>query len=221
MVKYLPFKKINRGVWSEGQSNSGISTLKSISPTISVSYFTFPPPLRICSVIHSTPGVYPYRKFGEQIGARTKFDRARSIIDIQMVSRATMILLRSSLLPPPLSSLRKSSFSRVLVQQKRFYAVKSSLELPDVQRLAETARISLTPQQVEEFEPKIQQVVEWFGQLQAVDLESIEPALRADTEGDNLRNDAPEIFDNRDAIIAAVPTFEDSYIKVPKVLNKE
>ncbi|XP_073055841.1 glutamyl-tRNA(Gln) amidotransferase subunit C, chloroplastic/mitochondrial-like isoform X1 [Primulina eburnea] len=138
-----------------------------------------------------------------------------------MVSRATMILLRFSLLPPPLSSLRKSSFSRVLVQQKRFYAVKSSLELPDVQRLAETARISLTPQQVEEFEPKIQQVVEWFGQLQAVDLESIEPALRADTEGDNLRNDAPEIFDNRDAIIAAVPTFEDSYIKVPKVLNKE
>ncbi|XP_073055844.1 glutamyl-tRNA(Gln) amidotransferase subunit C, chloroplastic/mitochondrial-like isoform X2 [Primulina eburnea] len=132
-----------------------------------------------------------------------------------------MILLRFSLLPPPLSSLRKSSFSRVLVQQKRFYAVKSSLELPDVQRLAETARISLTPQQVEEFEPKIQQVVEWFGQLQAVDLESIEPALRADTEGDNLRNDAPEIFDNRDAIIAAVPTFEDSYIKVPKVLNKE
>ncbi|XP_075522433.1 glutamyl-tRNA(Gln) amidotransferase subunit C, chloroplastic/mitochondrial isoform X2 [Primulina tabacum] len=132
-----------------------------------------------------------------------------------------MILLRSSLLPPPLSSLRKSSFSRVLVQKKRFYAVKSSLELPDVQRLAETARISLTPQQVEEFEPKIQQVVEWFGQLQAVDLESIEPALRADTEGDNLRNDAPEIFDNRDAIIAAVPTFEDSYIKVPKVLNKE
>ncbi|XP_073057082.1 glutamyl-tRNA(Gln) amidotransferase subunit C, chloroplastic/mitochondrial-like, partial [Primulina eburnea] len=125
-----------------------------------------------------------------------------------------------------LSNLRKSSFSRVLVQNKRFYAAKSSLELPDVQRLAETARISLTPQQVEEFEPKILASggmvssflsTHKFGQLQAVDLESIEPALRADTEGDNLRNDAPEIFDNRDAIIAAVPTFEDSYIKVPKV----
>ncbi|KAK6138475.1 hypothetical protein DH2020_027795 [Rehmannia glutinosa] len=53
----------------------------------------------------------------------------------------------------------------------------------------------------------------------AVDL--IEPVLRADTEGDNLRNDVPEIFDNRDAIIVVVPTYEDSYIKVPKVLNKE
>ncbi|KZV33283.1 glutamyl-tRNA(Gln) amidotransferase subunit C, chloroplastic/mitochondrial [Dorcoceras hygrometricum] len=125
------------------------------------------------------------------------------------------------MLPPPLSSLRKSALPRVLVQNKRSYSAKSNLELPEVQRLAEAARISLTPQQVEEFEPKIRQVVDWFGQLQAVDLKSIEPAIRADTEGDNLRKDFPEIFDNRDGIIAAVPTFEDSYIKVPKVLNKE
>ncbi|XP_073147018.1 glutamyl-tRNA(Gln) amidotransferase subunit C, chloroplastic/mitochondrial [Henckelia pumila] len=137
-----------------------------------------------------------------------------------MGSGATVNLLRS-LLPPPFSSLRKGAFPKVLVPSKRFYAAKSSLELPDVQRLAGTARISLTPQQVEEFGPKIQQVVDWFGQLQAFDLESIEPAIRADTEGDSVRNDAPAIFDNRDAIIAAIPTFEDSYIKVPKVLNKE
>ncbi|KAK6116844.1 hypothetical protein DH2020_049410 [Rehmannia glutinosa] len=134
-----------------------------------------------------------------------------------MGSRAAL-LLRAT---PPLFSFRKSAYPKALVQNKRFYTVKSSLDPPDVARLAETARISLTPQQVEEFGPKIRQVVDWFGQLQAVDLQSIEPALRADTEGDNLRNDVPEIFDNRDAIIAAVPTYEDSYIKVPKVLNKE
>ncbi|KAG6739485.1 hypothetical protein POTOM_057083 [Populus tomentosa] len=86
----------------------------------------------------------------------------------------------------------------------------SSLEPPDVARLAETARISLTPQQVEE-----------FGQIQAVDLDSVEPSIRADTEGDNLRHDNPETFENREAIIAAVPNYEDPYVKVPKVLNKE
>ncbi|XP_019263764.1 PREDICTED: glutamyl-tRNA(Gln) amidotransferase subunit C, chloroplastic/mitochondrial-like [Nicotiana attenuata] len=108
------------------------------------------------------------------------------------------------------------------IKQRRSYCVKSSvLEPPDVPRLAETARISLTPQQVEEFAPKIQQVIDWFGQLQAVDLQSIEPALRADTEGDNLRNDIPEKFENREALISAVPSFEEPYIKVPKVLNKE
>ncbi|KAH8482417.1 hypothetical protein H0E87_029751 [Populus deltoides] len=92
----------------------------------------------------------------------------------------------------------------------------SSLEPPDVARLAETARISLTPQQVEEFGPKIRQVIDWFGQIQAVDLDSVEPSIRADSEGDNLRCDNPETFENREAIIAAVPNYEDPYVKVPK-----
>ncbi|XP_004291148.1 PREDICTED: glutamyl-tRNA(Gln) amidotransferase subunit C, chloroplastic/mitochondrial [Fragaria vesca subsp. vesca] len=100
-------------------------------------------------------------------------------------------------------------------------AGSSSLEPLDVPRLAETARISLTPQEVEEFAPKIGQVMEWFGQLQDVDLESVEPSIRADTEGDNFRADVPETFENRKAIIDAIPTYDEPYIKVPKVLNKE
>ncbi|KAK8660782.1 hypothetical protein V6N13_051692 [Hibiscus sabdariffa] len=43
----------------------------------------------------------------------------------------------------------------------------------------------------------------WFGQLQAVDLDNVEPAIRADTEGDNLREDVPETFDNKEALIAS------------------
>ncbi|KAL1562241.1 glutamyl-tRNA(Gln) amidotransferase subunit C, chloroplastic/mitochondrial-like [Salvia divinorum] len=134
-----------------------------------------------------------------------------------MSCRAVM-LLRAN---PQLFSFRNSAFPKALQPNKRFYAAKYSLEPPDVTGLAEKTRISLTPKQVEEFAPKIRQVVDWFGLLQAVDLQSIEPALRADTEGDNLRDDVPRVFDNRDAIIAAVPNYEDSYIKVPKVLNKE
>ncbi|CAA0838393.1 Glutamyl-tRNA(Gln) amidotransferase subunit C-chloroplastic/mitochondrial [Striga hermonthica] len=121
----------------------------------------------------------------------------------------------------PVFSLGKSPYPKAFVQNKRFSTARSSLEPPDVAHLAETARISLTPQQVEEFGPKIHQVVDWFGQLQAVDLESIEPALRADTETEYLRDDEPETFENRDAVIAAVPTYDDPYITVPKVLNKE
>ncbi|XP_021277725.1 glutamyl-tRNA(Gln) amidotransferase subunit C, chloroplastic/mitochondrial [Herrania umbratica] len=98
---------------------------------------------------------------------------------------------------------------------------RSSLQPPDVPRLAETARISLAPNEVEEFAPKIRQVIDWFGQLQAVDLDSVEPAIRADTEGDNLREDVPETFENKEALIAYVPSYEEPYIKVPKVLNKE
>ncbi|BFG18495.1 hypothetical protein CerSpe_047690 [Prunus speciosa] len=96
-----------------------------------------------------------------------------------------------------------------------------SLEPPDLPRLAQTARISLTPHEVEEFAPKIGLVIDWFGQLQDVDLQSVEPSIRADTEGDSFRADIPETFENREAMIAAVPNYEEPYIKVPKVLNKE
>ncbi|CAN6287381.1 unnamed protein product [Urochloa humidicola] len=97
-----------------------------------------------------------------------------------------------------------------------------SLEPPDLPRLASAARISLSPQEAEEFEPKIRQVVDWFGQLQAVDLESIEPSLRAGTAaGSSLREDKPEAFVNRDAIVEAIPSYDYPYIKVPRVLNKE
>ncbi|KAA3457988.1 glutamyl-tRNA(Gln) amidotransferase subunit C, chloroplastic/mitochondrial [Gossypium australe] len=110
---------------------------------------------------------------------------------------------------------------------------RSSLQPPDLPGLAETARISLAPNEVEEFAPKIGQVIDWFGQLQVVDLDNVEPAIRAaltsflpfylftDTEGDNLREDVPQTFENKEALIASVPSYEEPYIKVPKVLNKE
>ncbi|KAG5547017.1 hypothetical protein RHGRI_012894 [Rhododendron griersonianum] len=139
-----------------------------------------------------------------------------------MGSRA-LLLLRAT--PPRTTDLnfKSSFFSKSLNFQNRVrsYSVRSGLEPPDLPRLAENARISLTPREVEEFAQKIQKVVDWFGQLQAVDLQSIQPAVRADTEGGNFRDDLPETFENREAMISAVPNYEEPFIKVPKVLNKE
>ncbi|KAL6344617.1 hypothetical protein AAG906_002523 [Vitis piasezkii] len=137
-----------------------------------------------------------------------------------MGSRALLLLKATT--AETLLFTSKSTFSKALIRNStRSFSTRSALLPPDLPRLAETARISLTPQEVEEFAPKIRQVIDWFGQLQAVDLQSIEPSIRADTEGDNLRDDSPETFENREAIIAAIPSYEDPYLKVPKVLNKD
>ncbi|KAI4380140.1 hypothetical protein MLD38_006363 [Melastoma candidum] len=123
-----------------------------------------------------------------------------------------------------------SGFTRLLIPPRfssSFRAFSSanssdySLQPPDVLRLAETARINLSPQEVEEFTPKIRQVVDWLGQLQGVELQSIEPALRAVTEDDHLRDDVPEQFENKEAIISSIPSYDEPFIRVPKVLNKE
>ncbi|KAL3500636.1 hypothetical protein ACH5RR_039729 [Cinchona calisaya] len=146
-----------------------------------------------------------------------------------MGSRAFMVFLthRGSSINP-ISNVSHLFLKKTPVQYKnqrtqKYFSTKakSSLEPPNLPRLAETARISLTPDEVEEFAPKIRQVVDWFGQLQAIDLENVEPAIRADTEGDNMRDDLPQNFQNREAIITALPSYEEPYIKVPKVLNKE
>ncbi|GMN40032.1 hypothetical protein TIFTF001_009259 [Ficus carica] len=97
----------------------------------------------------------------------------------------------------------------------------TTLKTPHRNSIRRNFSASLQPPDVEEFAPQIRRVIDWFGQLQAVDLESVEPAIRADTEGDNLRDDVPETFENREAMIAGVPKYEEPYIKVPIVLNKE
>nr|GEX18180.1 glutamyl-tRNA(Gln) amidotransferase subunit C, chloroplastic/mitochondrial [Tanacetum cinerariifolium] len=51
----------------------------------------------------------------------------------------------------------------------------------------------------------VQKGLMWFGQLQDVDLQSIEPSIRT----------------CREVIIAAIPSHEEPYIKVPKVLKQE
>ncbi|XP_047335149.1 glutamyl-tRNA(Gln) amidotransferase subunit C, chloroplastic/mitochondrial [Impatiens glandulifera] len=110
---------------------------------------------------------------------------------------------------------------KIRVVRNYSHGVSSSLEPPDVSRLAKTARISLTPDEVEELAPKIRQVVDWFGQLQAVDLHSVEPSIRADTESENLRDDVALTFENREGMINGIPSYNEPYIKVPKILNKE
>ncbi|XP_052211354.1 glutamyl-tRNA(Gln) amidotransferase subunit C, chloroplastic/mitochondrial [Diospyros lotus] len=142
---------------------------------------------------------------------------------IRMGSRALVLLGATATTPTDLN-LTSGLFTGARIAQKRSvrsYSARSGLPPPDLPRLAEIARISLTPEEIEEFAPKIQQVVDWFGQLQAVDLESIQPAIRADTESENLRGDVPETFENREAMVASIPSYEEPFIKVPKVLNKE
>lgn len=52
--------------------------------------------------------------------------------------------------------------------------------------------------QVKDWAPKIEGIVEWFGQLQEVDVEGVPPALRAEVETENfLRADTPVQYEAR------------------------
>lgn len=79
--------------------------------------------------------------------------------------------------------------------------------------------MSVTDQEVKDWEPKINSILEWFGQLQDVDVSGIEPAIRADIHADNvLRDDVAVECESREELMAGVPEKENAYVKVPKIM---
>ena len=100
--------------------------------------------------------------------------------------------------------------------------------------------------QAADWEPKIRSIVDWwaphiackshcclghaesmaaqwmpacrFGELQAVDVSDVPPAMRADVDAGNvLRADAEQQFQQRDELLADVPDREGPFVRVPKV----
>ncbi|GAQ80884.1 aspartyl-tRNA(Asn)/glutamyl-tRNA (Gln) amidotransferase subunit C [Klebsormidium nitens] len=93
---------------------------------------------------------------------------------------------------------------------------------PDVADLAVRARLEVSSEEIEDWTPKIGKIIDWFGQLQEIDVEGVPPALRAggDRTGNTVQKDEPRAFGNRDALWDAVPSKEGPFIRVPKILNE-
>lgn len=72
--------------------------------------------------------------------------------------------------------------------------------------------------QVAEWGPQIASIVDWFGQLQQVDVEGVPPALRADIDGETpLRSDQAVDFQDKKTMIQQAPDSEGSFVRVPKI----
>ncbi|KAL4552559.1 hypothetical protein Ndes2526B_g02487 [Nannochloris sp. 'desiccata'] len=98
----------------------------------------------------------------------------------------------------------------------------SEIEPPNVQKLAQLAQVGVSEQEAAEWAPKIAGIVEWFGQLQQVDLEGVPPAVRADIGDANLlRPDQPRTFENRQVMLEQIPEREGPFTKVPKMVQGE
>ncbi|KAL3678656.1 hypothetical protein R1sor_021612 [Riccia sorocarpa] len=136
-----------------------------------------------------------------------------------MASPSAAVLSHARLLPRlprTIAAARTSSICRCSSSSAR------QVEPPNLVELCDKARISLSPKEIEEFSPQISKVVDWFSQLQDVDVENIEPAIRVGAaEGtNNLRADIPVTFQDREAMLASIPDREGPYMKVPKILKE-
>ncbi|EFN52154.1 hypothetical protein CHLNCDRAFT_15467, partial [Chlorella variabilis] len=89
---------------------------------------------------------------------------------------------------------------------------------PDVRELARMAHISVTDEEVADWGPKLESIVEWFGQLQGVDVEGVPPALRADVEAQStLRADQVRQPQGGTDLVQQAPDREGPFVRVPKI----
>jgi len=78
------------------------------------------------------------------------------------------------------------------------------------------AQIGITEQEVADFSPKINSILDWFGQLQAVDVSGVPPAIHVSERGTPLRQDQPHTYEARAQLLAQAPSTDGAYVRVPK-----
>ena len=89
----------------------------------------------------------------------------------------------------------------------------------DVKAVADLARISLTPEEIETFGSQLGKVLEHIALLQQVDVSDIEPTAHASPVFNVLREDEPRDGLDRAEVLALSPRSANSLIVVPKVVE--
>ena len=89
----------------------------------------------------------------------------------------------------------------------------------DVQRIANLARIELTPAEVETSGAELNLVLSLIEQMRAVDLSGVEPLYQPQELSVALREDRVTETDQRSLFQAVAPRVEDGLYLVPKVIE--
>lgn len=94
-----------------------------------------------------------------------------------------------------------------------------SITREDVLHLAELSNISLNDAQIEPLIKDLDNIVNYFSQLDELNTENVEPTYQCFDMQNVWREDVVEEFEaNREDLLALTVESEDNQIKVPKVL---
>lgn len=94
-----------------------------------------------------------------------------------------------------------------------------SITREDVLHLAELSNISLDEAQIEPLIKDLDNIVNYFSQLDELNTENVEPTYQCFDMQNVWREDVIEEFEaNREDLLALTVESEDNQIKVPKVL---
>ena len=89
----------------------------------------------------------------------------------------------------------------------------------DVNDIAELARLELLPEEKKLYTGQLKNIFVWMDELNKADTASVLPTANVPGPENNLREDKPIVFKDRDAILNNAPDREYDFIKVKKVIQ--
>lgn len=95
----------------------------------------------------------------------------------------------------------------------------SQIGVTEVTRVAKLARIGLSAEEAAQISVELGQIVGFVEQLQAVDVEGVEPTDQVTGLVDVMRADEVQPSMDRTELLANAPAQKDGYIVVKRVLN--
>ena len=79
----------------------------------------------------------------------------------------------------------------------------------------------MTPEEEEQFTTQLGSILDYFEQLNELDVTNVPPTTRAIDVSNVTRPDNLEPYPDREAILQGAPEQEGDFFKVPKILNAD
>ena len=94
-----------------------------------------------------------------------------------------------------------------------------SVDLATVRRIAHLARIKVSEEEVAHLQSELNAILDFVGELSAVDVEGVEPMTSVMPMQMKKRSDVVTDGQMAEKIVANAPASEDHYFMVPKVVE--
>ncbi|ADI65609.1 Asp-tRNA(Asn)/Glu-tRNA(Gln) amidotransferase subunit GatC [Trichormus azollae] len=95
------------------------------------------------------------------------------------------------------------------------------IDREQVHKVANLARLELTPDEEEKFTTQLGTILEYIEQLSELDVTDVLPTTRAIDVSNITREDKLQPYPDIEAILRSSPEQEGEFFKVPKILNTD
>jgi aspartyl-tRNA(Asn)/glutamyl-tRNA(Gln) amidotransferase subunit C len=92
------------------------------------------------------------------------------------------------------------------------------IDREEVRKVANLARLELTPEEEEQFTSQLNGILDYFEQLSELDTSNVEPTTRAIDVSNVMRSDDLQPFANKESILQGAPDRDGEFFKVPKIM---